>query len=918
MTKPKIRTSVSICKGDTNSRQICITLVSSGVVYEIPDNSIAVLLATKPDGKKVYNDCSINGNEIIFDVTTQLIASSGDVECQVELSDAEGTILTSPAFVIRVYEKLLDNSVMESINEYKALTAFCTNAENAAVRAENNAEQIEEQLKATGKLLSEKEEAINVLANKTVQASGNANSSAEDAQNFAVSAGEYASEAKDYAERLQLDVTQLSNYVASARQSAENASAYADVAINNKTASDTSASNAATSERNAKASETAAKQYEESSSEKLNLCIDYADEASEYADRAKNRASEAGDFRDQAEEFQSQTEAFANTAKGYMDAAGLSATNAAESASASANSAKQALETKNGAVKDITETKENCLSELEQKTTDLLNSIPDDYSQMAETVKYHNDALTDLDTRVSNKMNSIYTSNLGESHITDCQDGDIRNLKMEGRTEQKQYQGYQLLDLSKIAQTTNEGITVERFGDTSIRVYGEPTITEGYIKFIFTDVIHAESIGVEDNFIIRVSEKQVGVGVTFESESSGAINLAMADTVTKKNKTCIIKTRKLAINVSYNVGAIDFTFDLQLEQGTEEHEYEPYVGGISSPNPDYPQEIKNVEQINVRVCGKNLWYIGDICQKSKTEIPIEIPKGEYYFSCNFNSSKSLSIRFNYTNGSSVLYGSPKSIILEHDVASLNWFVSDFVDNITEIQLEAGDTATDYEAYKEQTFAIIPPNPLNAIGDYKDICDVESGLWRYATKTYVVPTIELKQASSDSTFLTCGLSISKFNGLDASNMKITELISDKFRANNINENNVFRLNSSRNMILFYRAYTGETTEIVNNIAVLYPISGETEPINAEDLAKLRALQTYYGNTNIFITDQDGNDITTWFDYHFNLKPYVEYVKEQISDSKELIYDMRARQLDAEVSNAWSYINAEYAASLADFS
>lgn len=331
MTKPKIRTSVSICKGDTNSRQICITLVSSGVVYEIPDNSIAVLLATKPDGKKVYNDCSINGNEIIFDVTTQLIASSGDVECQVELSDAEGTILTSPAFVIRVYEKLLDNSVMESINEYKALTAFCTNAENAAVRAENNAEQIEEQLKATGKLLSEKEEAINVLANVTVQASGNANSSAEDAQNFAVSAGEYASEAKDYAERLQLDVTQLSNYVASAQQSAENASAYADVAISNKTASDTSASNAATSERNAKASETAAKQYEESSSEKLNLCIDYADEASEYADRANNRASEAGDFRNQAEEFQSQTEAFANTAKGYMDAAGLSATNAATS-----------------------------------------------------------------------------------------------------------------------------------------------------------------------------------------------------------------------------------------------------------------------------------------------------------------------------------------------------------------------------------------------------------------------------------------------------------------------------------------------------------------------------------------------------------------------------------------------------------
>lgn len=892
MTKPKIRTSVSICKGDTNSRQICITLVSSGVVYEIPDNSIAVLLATKPDGKKVYNDCSINGNEIIFDVTTQLIASSGDVECQVELSDAEGTILTSPAFVIRVYEKLLDNSVMESINEYKALTAFCTNAENAAVRAENNAEQIEEQLKATGKLLSEKEEAINVLANKTVQASGNANSSAEDAQNFAVSAGEYASEAKDYAERLQLDVTQLSNYVASAQQSAENASAYADVAISNKTASDTSASNAATSERNAKASETAAKQYEESSSEKLNLCIDYADEASEYADRAKNRASEAGDFRDQAEEFQSQTEAFANTAKGYMDAAALSATNAANSATASASSANQALETKNSAVKDITETKENCLSELEQKTTDLLNSIPDDYSQMAETVKYHNDALTDLDTRVSNKMNSIYTSNLGESHITDCQEGDIRNLKMEGRTEQKQYQGTNLAcikfgyEWNQNTSNMHKGMSVSKYRAC-------------------TDIIEVKDT---KSFSVKFTSINPRAMLTVEFDSDGnflyrKLNVCGSETISGTYET------KFVLSDNTNYFAVVFYsnsedsptvmnnetfYGFQINED-DLSEYEPYVGGIPSPNPDYPQEIKNVEQINVRVFAKNvlednlykcvysLGYpnilsgkimlpytpslenlgIGKIvrCKRGVTYTFSVTNANPNAYIC-ISEYKNISNAYNIENKIGGVKGGKDffvSYTANSDGILLCMIGGKWLDGKTNIhtctesellQVEVGNIATEYKPHEEQSFTITPPNPINAIGNYMDICDVESGVWRYALKSF-----------TDS---------------------------DK------------------------------TVDVVANVQnYVLPIE-VTEPINADDLEKLRALKTYYGNTNIFITDQDGNDITTWFDYHFNLKPYVEYVKEQISDSKELIYDMQARQLDAEVSNAWAYINAVYSASVADFS
>nr|DAP64605.1 MAG TPA: hypothetical protein [Caudoviricetes sp.] len=47
-----------------------------------------------------------------------------------------------------------------------------------------------------------------------------------------------------------------------------------------------------------------------------------------------------------------------------------------------------------------------------------------------------------------------------------------------------------------------------------------------------------------------------------------------------------------------NVENVDVnSFDCQLEEGSEATEFEPYVGAIASPNPDYPQEIVNVRGV---------------------------------------------------------------------------------------------------------------------------------------------------------------------------------------------------------------------------------------------------------------------------------------------------------------------------------
>lgn len=53
--------------------------------------------------------------------------------------------------------------------------------------------------------------------------------------------------------------------------------------------------------------------------------------------------------------------------------------------------------------------------------------------------------------------------------------------------------------------------------------------------------------------------------------------------------------------------SVNLTIETQLELGSTATDYEPYVGGIPSPNPDYPQTVQTVTgEQTVRVTGKNL------------------------------------------------------------------------------------------------------------------------------------------------------------------------------------------------------------------------------------------------------------------------------------------------------------------------
>ena len=90
--------------------------------YSIPEDSAGRIYAVKPSEAVVYQDGTIiNSNTIEFELTNQLIAEIGETKVQVEITESNGSVLTSFEFVIEVKKRLKDASAIESTNEFAAL-----------------------------------------------------------------------------------------------------------------------------------------------------------------------------------------------------------------------------------------------------------------------------------------------------------------------------------------------------------------------------------------------------------------------------------------------------------------------------------------------------------------------------------------------------------------------------------------------------------------------------------------------------------------------------------------------------------------------------------------------------------------------------------------------------------------------------
>lgn len=127
--------SLSLKQGDTN-RRLVVALTVNGQIYKITDDCHAVFASTKPDGTIVLNDCIIQDNMILYDITSQNTSSVGIADCEITLYGGDGAVLTSPRFKLEVHETVYSEEKIESTDEYNSLIAKVAQA-NALIDVVN-------------------------------------------------------------------------------------------------------------------------------------------------------------------------------------------------------------------------------------------------------------------------------------------------------------------------------------------------------------------------------------------------------------------------------------------------------------------------------------------------------------------------------------------------------------------------------------------------------------------------------------------------------------------------------------------------------------------------------------------------------------------------------------------------------------
>ena len=271
-------------------------------------------------------------------------------------------------------------------------------------------------------------------------------------------------------------------------------------------------------------------------------------------------------------------------------------------------------------------------------------------------------------------------------------------IDLKGNTSQESTTGKNLLQNTATTQTIN-GITFTINSDKSVKVSGtaSATVYLAYNTFLLKAGTYTLSAGVFVNSLTRIQliEDVTGRPLLASTQSSSLQTFTI-----NEDKNVFLQYR---IN---NGEIIDTTFYPQLESGSSATSYEPYTGGIASPNPDYPQEIKSVTGNQViSVCGKNLISSSTrsgntlFFNNANSQTDYIFKAGTYTLSYVNSNTTSVYIRTATTSATSLGSGSPRTFTSNEDFNIWIYRSGMTDDETTNIQLEQGSTATTYQEYQ---------------------------------------------------------------------------------------------------------------------------------------------------------------------------------------------------------------------------
>lgn len=236
--------------------------------------------------------------------------------------------------------------------------------------------------------------------------------------------------------------------------------------------------------------------------------------------------------------------------------------------------------------------------------------------------------------------------------------------------------------------------------------------------------------------------------------------------------------------------------------------------------------------------------------------------------------------------------------------------------LVDLQIEFGSTATAFEPYHEQTVTL--PYTLNAIpvesgGNVTidgqqyiaDYVDVERGKLVRLCKEIDLSTLNWVKDEQAGFYRAnrIGDMMVSTSSIQRASMIAKEYTVFSWEAIQKTDVGIAVDSISGNMIL-----SNQLREVPKGKMIYLLINQEEIDLTPEEITAFKALATYYPVTNISVNSEQLDGLTV-FNYPISMANGWNYVKKQLNDNRDYIYDM-------DIQSAEAYVNSEYAVALTE--
>lgn len=595
------------------------------------------------------------------------------------------------------------------------------------------------------------------------------------------------------------------------------------------------------------------------------------------------------------------------------------------------------LTTSSNQITNITNKGSEQVQLVENTAKKALDSIPSTYTDLQKQVN----EVEDRELKDANGITQELTITDGYAQLTDAATKRLNSLVIKGNSHQLNTTGKNLFDINNS----------EYYGS------GFSSITDGVIKTL-QSTSSVLNIPVIANKAYTLTFKTK----TTDSNPSGLrYSLHNGKNIqygsTNANGTIIRMETSFSQGTEY-IDKISFTptsdwvslctimlyvYDVQLERGSTATSYEPYTGCKPSPSSKYPQEVKGVNKIEGKVVGKNLVsdtengyiqtdgtvtpYIDPTQNEQVTKNFIKLNPKQKYLTYSYKATVTnnylwLGIgvydeKYNFikrlgggvSNTSTGSLKSSGTYEIPSNAKYIKVSYRKYNDGI--LQLEYGQTATNYQPYQSQSFNYTLSNPLYRLSDtVYDYIDLNKGK--------IIRNVGIVEfdGSSDENWL-------QYNGVDVKlkvfysgplNNKLKDLTKNEILLSNkliyrygcwgADLEYTFSDNLNNHFIYITMPMDISNTNVFkqwlsqNPITVYYQLSTPTEEdIPTELLTQLKQLQTYSGETNISF---EASDVYPTIDLEYikDTKKYIES-KEELDNQSIIDIDYRVTCLELDM-------------------